>query len=396
MSTTFLRPFLTAWLVVITTTMTMTIPARGEDGYRLWLRYAPVRDPAQRTAYRAALRDLVVAGRSPSLAAAELESALTAMLDQPLAQAEAPTRDGTIVLAAGADLSLLAPLDLSAELRHLGDEGFILRSTTLAGHRVTLVASASGRGALYGTFALLRLIQTGQPIDRLDVRDRPALQLRLLDHWDNLDGSIERGYAGRSLWKWDDLPDPQAVLDPRYRDYARAMASVGLNGAVLNNVNASPRFFSRDYLRKAAALADVFRPCGVRVYLSANFASPKILGHLPTADPLDPRVAAWWKAKADEIYALIPDFGGFLVKANSEGQPGPQDYRRTHADGANVLADALAPHGGIVMWRAFVYDQSVDADRAKRAYIEFTALDGKFRPNVILQVKNGPIDFQPS
>ena len=213
-----------------------------------------------------------------------------------------------------------------------------------------------------------------------------------MNHWDNPNGTIERGYAGRSLWQWDELP---GKLSPRYADYARACASIGINGAVINNVNADPRMLAPEWLRKVAALADVWRPYGVRMYLSANFAAPVRLGGLATADPLDKNVADWWKAKADEIYALIPDFGGFLVKANSEGQPGPKTYGRTHAEGANVLADALAPHQGNVMWRAFVYDEDIDPDRAKRAYIEFTRLDGQFRPNVAVQVKNGPIDFQP-
>jgi alpha-glucuronidase len=194
------------------------------------------------------------------------------------------------------------------------------------------------------------------------------------------------------LWQWDELPEK---ISPRYADYARACASIGINGAVINNVNADPRILSQEYLRKVAALANVWRPYGVRMYLSANFAAPMRLGRLKTADPLDKTVADWWKAKADEIYKLIPDFGGFLVKADSEGQPGPKTYNRTHADGANVLADALAPHKGNVIWRAFVYDQDIDPDRVKRAYIEFMRLDGKFRPNVAIQVKNGPLDFQP-
>jgi alpha-glucuronidase len=213
----------------------------------------------------------------------------------------------------------------------------------------------------------------------------------MLDHWDNPDRSVERGYAGQSLWDWQALPQH---MDQRDVDYARANASIGINGAVLNNVNAKAKFLTPAYLGKVKALADIFRPWGVRVYLSVRFTSPMELGGLKTADPLDPAVRAWWRAKADEIYRLIPDFGGFLVKANSEGQPGPQDYGRTHADGANMLADALRPHGGVVLWRAFVYS-SADEDRAKQAYDEFKPLDGKFARNVILQVKNGPIDFQP-
>ncbi|MEW5720733.1 MAG: alpha-glucuronidase, partial [Chloroflexota bacterium] len=224
------------------------------------------------------------------------------------------------------------------------------------------------------------------------ISSRPRIRRRILAHWDNLDGSIERGYAGRSLWNWDALPKQ---IDARYHDYARACASIGINGACLNNVNANSKSLTTEYLEKSAALADLFRPYGIRVYLSLPFAAPIRLGGLATNDPRDPAVAAWWKQKIDEIYRLIPDFGGFQVKANSEGQPGPQDYGATHADGANMLADALAPRGGSVLWRAFVYDTNVDADRAKCAYKEFVPLDGKFARNVFIQVKNGPIDFQP-
>lgn len=225
----------------------------------------------------------------------------------------------------------------------------------------------------------------------VDSKSAPAFKLRLLNHWDNLDGTVERGYAGRSLWDWESLPDS---LSPRYAEYARLCSSVGINGTVLNNVNASARILSADYLAKVAALAGVMRGYDMKVYLSVNFASPMLLDSLSTADPLDPAVIDWWGRKVDEIYALIPDFGGFLVKANSEGQPGPCDFGRTHAQGANMFARELARHGGIVMWRAFVYSPG-DADRAKQAYQEFKPLDGEFADNVIVQIKNGPIDFQP-
>src|SRR5206468_633998 len=224
----------------------------------------------------------------------------------------------------------------------------------------------------------------------LDVCDAPRIPLRMLDHWDNLDGTVERGYAGPSLWNWAQLP----AIDPRLIDYARVNASVGINGVVLNNVNADARILTPEYLRKVAAIADAWRPYGIRIYLSARFSAPIEFGHLPTADPLDPSVRHWWRAKADEIYRLVPDFGGFLVKANSEGQPGPQTYGRTHAEGANMLADALAPHRGKVIWRAFVYSAGGD-DRARQAYDEFKPLDGQFADNVIVQIKNGPVDFQP-
>ncbi len=255
--------------------------------------------------------------------------------------------------------------------------------------RITITAPTD-LGALYGAYHLARLSASGAQIPS-HISESPAFALRILNHWDNLDGTIERGYAGRSLWKWDELPD---VVSPRYADYARRNASIGINATVLNNVNASPLILSTPYLHKIKALADTFRPYGIKVFLSVNFASPMALDSLPTADPLDPAVQKWWKRKADEIYSLIPDFGGFLVKANSEGQPGPMDFGRTHAEGANMLARALRPHHGIVMWRAFVYSP-IDADRAKQAYMEFQPLDGRFDPNVIIQIKNGPIDFQP-
>ncbi len=278
----------------------------------------------------------------------------------------------------------------------------VRKDKTLTGDGFRILASGGGieitspghTGILYGAYHLLRLQATlgvEAVAAQLPVEENPAYALRILNHWDNMDRTIERGYAGRSLWAWDALPD---TLSDRYEAYARANASIGINGTVLNNVNASPQILTTENLRKVKALADVFRPYGLRVYLSVNFASPMVIGGLATADPLDKEVARWWKAKVKEIYALIPDFGGFLVKANSEGQPGPCDYGRTHAEGTNMLADALKPHGGIVMWRAFVYAAG-DPDRAKQAYEEFQPLDGQFRDNVVIQVKNGPIDFQP-
>ncbi|RKE81294.1 alpha-glucuronidase [Chryseobacterium sp. AG363] len=254
-----------------------------------------------------------------------------------------------------------------------------------------VISAGKEIGLLYGVYHILRLQQTKADLSHLNTVEKPSYDVRVLDHWDNLEGSIERGYAGRSLWKWEDLPDK---ISPRYEEYARANASVGINSVVLNNVNASPNMLREDYLKKVRVLADIFRPYGIKVYLSVNFSSPKALGGLQNSDPLNKDVQKWWKDKAAEIYKLIPDFGGFLVKANSEGQPGPQDYGRTHADGANMLADALKPYNGIVMWRAFVYSPSKD-DRAKQAYLEFVPLDGKFRDNVIIQIKNGPVDFQP-
>jgi len=249
-------------------------------------------------------------------------------------------------------------------------------------------------GILYGVYELLRRQQIGQPIN--DEVSNPSYGYRILDHWDNLNGTIERGYAGNSIF-WRKGKDSLAVTEKDkllWREYAQANASVGINGSVLNNVNASPKMLAGEYLKKVKDIADVQRPYGIKIYLSVNFSSPVILGGLKTSDPLDTEVITWWKIKIKEIYRLIPDFGGFLVKANSEGQPGPQDFGRTHADGANMMADALKPYGGIVMWRAFVYSPR-ERDRARQAYTEFLPLDGQFHENVIIQVKNGPIDFQP-
>jgi alpha-glucuronidase len=368
--------------------------AGAETGYDLWLRHPAVGDRTLLASYRTAVTAIVPPAPSATadVAVEELKRGLLDLLAVPVPVVPDVEADGRLVLGTPRSSRVVAGLGWSAELDRLGDEGYRIRSTRIGDRRATVIASKGDVGLLYGAFHLLRLVQTGQAIDALDVAERPRLALRLLNHWDNLDGSIERGYAGESLWRWSELP---ARVDPRIADYARANASIGINGSVLNNVNANPDVLTAPYLEKVAAIARVLRPYGIRVFLSANFAAPRIVGGLTTADPLDPAVARWWKAKADETYRAIPDFGGWLVKANSEGQPGPQDYGRTHADGANVLADALAPHGGIVMYRAFVYDASVDPDRVKRAYMEFVPLDGRFRDNVMVQVKNGPLDFQP-
>jgi alpha-glucuronidase len=377
------------------------------DGYDLWLDYRPVQSAERLVPYLALLREIVVPDDSPTLTAvrAELQRGLTGLLDRPI-EISQNRLQGPGLLAGTPQMSpRIAAFGWDEQIAALGPEGYLIRSTMLDGEPAIVIAAGSELGVLYGSFHLLRLLQTQQPLAGLDVAERPKVQLRLLDHWDNLDGSVERGYAGKSLWKWEELPD---TLDPSYRDYARACASIGINGLVLNNVNANPAILRGDYLEKVAALAAVLRPYGIKVYLSANFASPLKpqrapsrfgggggIGNLDTADPLDPDVQRWWREKADEIYRHVTDFGGFLVKANSEGMPGPFDYGRTHAEGANMLARALAPHGGIVTWRAFVYDPHVDADRVKRPYKEFVPLDGQFETNVLVQVKNGPLDFQP-
>lgn len=366
-------------------------PVLAEDGYELWLRYHRLPN-AQATALRVQATQLVLDAGTPTRAAARAEilRGLTGLLGAAPQPSDRVTIDGAIVAGTPASSPLIAKLNL--DLRDLGPEGFLIRSVTMEGHAATVVAANADVGVLYGAFRLLQRMQTGQSLQRLDLRDAPRDKVRVLNHWDNLDGHVERGYAGTSIWDWWKLPQ---YIDPRYTDYARANASVGINGAVLNNVNANATILKHDHLLKVAAVAGALRPYGMRVYLSARFSAPMEIGGLKTADPLDPGVQGWWRDKADEIYKLIPDFGGFLVKANSEGQPGPQDYHRTHADGANMLADALAPHGGIVMWRAFVYSQDNHDDRAKQAYTEFKPLDGQFHANVLLQVKNGPIDFQP-
>ena len=363
-------------------------PARAEDGYDLWLRYH--RLPVAQADRVAAAATSVVRDEddAPIVAAAgELARGLSGLTGRAIAAG--PVGDGAIVIGTARSPRIAA---LGLPLSGLGREGFVLRSATIDGRRVTVIAANAPVGVLYGAFRLLRIVQTGAAIDRLAMVDRPKLDLRVLDHWDNPDRYVERGYAGQSLWDWQKLP---GFADPRYTDYARANASIGINGAVLNNVNASPDMLTPVFLGKVEKLAAIFRPWGIRVYLSAKFSAPIEIGGLKTADPLDPQVAAWWRAKADEIYARIPDFGGFLVKANSEGQPGPGDYARSHAEGANMLAAAVKPHGGVVMWRAFVYAHDKPEDRAKQAYSEFQPLDGKFADNVIVQVKNGPIDFQP-
>jgi alpha-glucuronidase len=371
----FLNMRITNFFIVIF--IFVSVPqSRAEDGSRLWLRYE--RLPANRAAaYSQKIRSVGTSVRTPTIEIAlnELKMALESMTGECLQILQGTNKGGNIHFF----------ID-----KKIKDAYVISTQKKLNGNYI-LITAPDDLGILYGTFHLLRLIQNHKDITDLNIREKPSYRLRILNHWDNLDGSIERGYAGRSLWQWDELP---GIISPRYKEYARANASIGINGTVLNNVNASPQILKTEMLKKIKAIADELRPYGIKVYLSVNFSSPAILNGLPTSDPLDRMVQNWWKDKVSEIYRFIPDFGGFLVKANSEGQPGPQDFGRTHADGANMLADILKPYGGIVMWRAFVYAPDRE-DRAKQAYLEFTPLDGQFRDNVIIQVKNGPIDFQP-
>ena len=318
----------------------------AEDGHQLWLRYQPVNHATPHSDQRSENAKVTCSHQSPTIDIAKQELS---------------------TYYQGGDLTLR--LDATMP----DDDGYNIQGHTITARRDI--------GLLYGAYALLR----GESKE-----SHPQFPLRLLNHWDNLDGSIERGYAGESIFEWFHL-DQQLI-----RDYARANASIGINGSVLNNVNASPKMLTTPYLKEVRKIADILRPYGIKVYLSINFATPMALGDTKTADPLNKSVARWWKKKAKEIYRLIPDFGGFLVKANSEGQPGPGDYHRSHADGANMLADALKPYKGIVMWRCFVYGANHKGeDRVKQAVSEFKPLDGQFRDNVILQTKNGPLDFQP-
>jgi alpha-glucuronidase len=377
----------------------------ANDGYDLWMSYGKLDNTTILEKYRETFSSVVIEGDSETLGIVreELKKGLEGFLGIELPIKSTLPDNTALVIGTPSQSKLIRELKLSKELATLGREGFLIRSVKINCVPTIIITANEDVGLLYGSFHLLRLMQMEKSFTDVNICSKPKIQYRLLNHWDNLDRSVERGYAGKSLWKWNELPE---TIDPRYRDYARANASIGINGTVVNNVNANPIFLTSDYITRLKALADVFRPYGIKLFVSIRFSSPLKpasnrfnrrggIGSLETADPLNPDVRRWWKDKVKEVYQSIPDFGGFLVKANSEGMPGPQDYKRSHADGANMLAEALAPYGGIVMWRAFVYDADVDPDRAKRAYKEFVPLDGQFRGNVFVQSKNGPIDFQP-
>ena len=350
----------------------------SQSGSELWLSYTKIENSDHRTQLAAAINAIVLASDSErsQLAAQELQQALESLLDKkiPILQQAQPI-PGSIFL------------NIKSNDTALGKDGFII----LRKEGKQRIEASNDLGLLYGAFAFARELQEigAAPFEK---REIPKVRYRMLNHWDNANGTVERGYAGASLWKWFELP---YRLDPRYEQYARANAAIGINAVSLNNVNASSRFLTAEYLEKIKALADLFRPYGIQVFISVNFRSPRTLGGLTTSDPLDPDVRQWWKEKTAEIHRYIPDFGGFLVKANSEGEPGPQDYGRTHAEGANMLAAALENYPGIVIWRAFVYKADPNGDRFKEAYEQFKPLDGQFDEKVIVQVKNGPIDFMP-
>ncbi|MBW8243546.1 alpha-glucuronidase [Muricauda oceani] len=362
------------------------------SGYDLWLKYDKISDVELLENYRKNLESVYLedGGETLDIIRKELSMGLGGLLDETVGFKAFDTAENQLIVSKFG--SLPEVFKSTVKMDALKKEGYIIKSIKQGGQSYVLVTANSDIGLLYGTFHLLRALQMHESLDGIDIKESPKVDVRMLNHWDNLDRTIERGYAGFSIWNWQTLPD---YIDQRYIDYARANASIGINGTALTNVNANALILTPQYLEKVKALADVFRPYGIKVYLTARFSAPMEIGGLSTADPLDPKVIQWWKDKAKEIYKSIPDFGGFLVKANSEGQPGPQNYGRTHLDGANLLADAVAPYDGVVMWRAFVYSEHDAEDRAKQAYTEFVPDDGKYKENVLIQVKNGPIDFQP-
>ena len=374
----------------------------SEDGYSLWLRYCYIEDDLMREDYLSYFEDVTIQGNTPTYKVIqdELSKAFKGFFRKDLTFGDQLRGAGQLKFTLVKEGN---PLFL--RFRKMKKESYLIQTNSL--NRSIHISSLTEAGLLYGTFHLLRLLQNRESLHNLSIMESPALDLRMLNQWDNLDGTVERGYSGRSIYKWDELPEGDLS---RYRDFARANASLGINAVAINNVNADPNILRPEYLRKVQKLADLFRAYNIRIFLSANFASPMEpsstpntlkkwggIGELNKSDPLDELVIAWWSNKIEEVYAKIPDFGGFLVKANSEGMPGPQDYGRSHAEGANMFARLLKPYGGIVIWRAFVYSHHSDEiDRVKQAYQEFKPLDGLFDDNVLLQIKNGPLDFQPS
>ncbi|TDK41821.1 alpha-glucuronidase family glycosyl hydrolase [Algoriphagus formosus] len=367
---------------------------QAKDGYQLWLSYEKIEESKLRQEVGQLFSGIYFFAQNPTydIIKEEFTRSAEGFLDQKANFLS--TRDGDFKLLVGtrSELSQYLGLSQQAEIKNLGEEGYWRGPLEINGKKVYIITGNSPIGVLYGSFDFLKSIQMGEFDLNAENSDQPKVQLRMLNHWDNLDRTVERGYAGFSIWDWHKLP---GYIDPRYIDYARANASLGINAVSLTNVNANAWILREDFIEKVKVLADLFRPYGIKVYLTARFSAPIEMGNLETADPLDSDVQAFWKERVQMIYQHIPDFGGFLVKANSEGQPGPHEYGRNHAEGANMLAEALAPFGGNVIWRAFVYSHEIDEDRHKQANLEFEPLDGKFLENVIIQVKNGAIDFQP-
>jgi alpha-glucuronidase len=386
-----IKQYLMKSLFTLIVILLMSEYVNANDGYKLWLQYFPFENKAVTDYYRDYLENIHIVGSSQTheVIKNELGVAVKGFLGKDYQALTGKSVESALCIISKTDK---LPQEIKTEFgpRTVGlkEDGYLLKY-----HQGKVyIISNTDIGLLYGTFSFLKSIQTRTQLENLDILENPRIQRRLLNHWDNLNRTVERGYAGFSIWNWHRLPHH---IDQQYIDYARANASIGINGTSITNVNANALVLTPEYLEKAAALADAFRPYGIKIYLTARFNAPMVLDNLPTADPLDPEVQKWWKDKTAEIYSYIPDFGGFLVKADSEGQPGPHNYGRTQADGANMLADAVQPFGGIVMWRAFVYNEKTPTDRIKQAYDEFKPLDGEFRENVIIQVKNGPLDFQP-
>jgi len=380
-------------LIILFVFIILNFFLHAEDGFRLWLRYDLISDNQLLEKYQNSLIGIFVEDNSATLtlAADELQTGLEGLLSISIIR-YSNVEDGTVVLCTNDNSNIVKSLIVPYEIEQINDEGFIIKTSNYNDKKIIIIYGKKDIGVLYGVFHFLKLLQTHKNIEQLTIISSPKINLRILNHWDNLDRTVERGYAGFSIWGWHRLPE---YIDPRYIDYARANASIGINGTVLTSVNANALALTSGYLEKVKALADLFRAYGIKIYLTARFSAPMEIGGLKTADPLDPEVRNWWKEKVKEIYSYVPDFGGFLIKANSEGQPGPQDYGRAHVDGANMLAEALQPFDGTVMWRAFVYSNENPEDRAKQAYNEFKPLDGKFNQNIFVQVKNGAIDFQP-
>lgn len=392
-------------IVVLTLLLSQTL-VMAETGSSLWLRFVLCSDPTKLAEYRNAATEIVVQDSNPSATLTptldimrnELNTGLDGILGQDVPTSNSVTRDGSVVVGTPTSSSIINALNLTDKLNAVGDEGYIIEPATVSGHPVTIIASKGQFGALYGAYAYLRLMQTQKSVTNLSISEKPKVKLRQIDHWET-----ERNYAGGNFIEWGTLPN---TIHPRYTMFARACASVGINAFVFNNVNTSTTYLGASYILKEKALADLFRPYGIKVFLVAPYNSPinaatPDLGGVPvvpkqtTADPTVASVADWWNAEVDAIYSQIPDFGGFLVKAGSEGQSGPGDYGKTHSQGANLLGKAVARRGGIVLWRSFVYDATVDPDRLARCYKDFHPLDGQFEPNVFVQSKFGPLDFMP-
>ena len=381
---------------MISALLASTVALRAENGSAAWLRYAALDETAARGYRQVVPAAVVAAGRSVAIGSAqqELIRGIRGMLGRTLRIEARLPREGAIVVGTLSEIQNAAPqVSLSGKLE---PDGYWLKTIAVAGVPYTVVTAENDRGVLYGAFALLRKIALGEPVDRLDEKETPYAPIRWVNQWDNLDGSIERGYGGRSIF-WEGGHVRQDLR--RVSEYGRLLASLGINGCSINNVNADPRLLGGDFVAQIARIAAALRPWGVQAAVSVDFGSPKSVGGLETFDPADARVAAWWKAKADELYRAVPDLGGFVLKADSEGRAGPSTYGRTHADAANVVARALKPHGGVLFYRGFVYDHHMDwqnlkNDRARAAYDNFRPLDGQFDDNVIVQIKNGPIDFQ--